>query len=106
MLFYKLHIIPKASEVCTTYNAQVQPEIIADHNDPYRVDWIEGNPKEDVFIGEKVGPFVSDLDDHHGFFFRCLGCLIQRKWDIPSDGHFTLVALTLRIMGKWDNRGC
>ncbi|KIJ55715.1 hypothetical protein M422DRAFT_151102 [Sphaerobolus stellatus SS14] len=48
MLFYKLHIVPKASEICTNFNEQVQPEIIADHNDPYRVDWIEGNPKEDV----------------------------------------------------------
>jgi len=54
MTFYKLQVSPTAGEECNIYNEQVEPEIIADHNDPYRVDWIAGKPKEDVFIGEKA----------------------------------------------------
>ncbi|KAF8587912.1 actin-like ATPase domain-containing protein [Ramaria rubella] len=54
MVFYKLHIVPKATEVCTSYNEQVQPTVIPDHNDPYRVEWIEGDSIEDILVGEKA----------------------------------------------------
>lgn len=54
MLFYKLHVVPKAMETCISYNTQVQPEIIPDHNDPYRVAWIDGTPGSELYFGEKV----------------------------------------------------
>jgi actin-related protein 8 len=55
MLFYKLNIVSKATEICTAFNDQVRAEVIPDHNDPYRVDWIDGEAIDDVLIGEKVG---------------------------------------------------
>ncbi|KAF8519013.1 hypothetical protein BU17DRAFT_76035 [Hysterangium stoloniferum] len=48
MVFYKLQIIPNATEICTSFNEQVQHEIIADHNDPSRIEWIEGNSTNDA----------------------------------------------------------
>ena len=53
MRFYKLRVTPNASNVASTFNDAFKPEIIAEHNDPYRVDWIE-SPLEKYYVGEKV----------------------------------------------------
>lgn len=54
MTFYKLQIVPKAPETCIAFNDSVQAQIIPDHNDPYRVEWIDGDSTDDVLVGEKV----------------------------------------------------
>ena len=55
MTFYKLNIVPKAYEICMLFNQNVKPEVIPDHNDPFRVEWIDGDVTDDVLVGEKVG---------------------------------------------------
>ncbi|KAF8523616.1 hypothetical protein JB92DRAFT_3081847 [Gautieria morchelliformis] len=54
MMFYKLNIVSKATELCTSFNEQVRAEVIPDHNDPYRVEWIDGASIGDVLVGEKA----------------------------------------------------
>lgn len=56
MRFYKLRVTPNAASIASTFNEPFKPEIIAEHNDPYRVDWIDGATDEEVFVGEKVSP--------------------------------------------------
>ncbi|KAF9269156.1 actin-related protein [Marasmius fiardii PR-910] len=53
MHFYKLRVTPNASNIATTFNEQFKPEYIQEHNDPYRVDWINQDD-EDVLVGEKA----------------------------------------------------
>jgi actin-related protein 8 len=52
MRFYKLRVTPHAANVASTFNEQFQPEIIAEHNDPYQLEWIKEGA--DVLVGEKV----------------------------------------------------
>ena len=55
MRFYKLRVTPNAANVASTFNEQFKPEIILDHNDPFRVDWItEPSENGDVLVGERV----------------------------------------------------
>ncbi|KAG8756654.1 actin-like protein arp8 [Ceratobasidium sp. 428] len=61
MKFYKLQVLPNASSEATRFNANYKPTTIADHNDPYRVEWLgsAANPitTEEYFIGEKALTF-------------------------------------------------
>jgi actin-related protein 8 len=43
MRFYKRRIIPNSHELVMGFNGRQQPEAIADHNDPYRVEWTDVN---------------------------------------------------------------
>ncbi|KAJ7247608.1 hypothetical protein B0H12DRAFT_1124689 [Mycena haematopus] len=52
MRFYKLRVTPNAANVASTFNEQFQPEIIAEHNDPYQLEWIKDGA--DVLVGEKA----------------------------------------------------
>ncbi|KAJ7224190.1 hypothetical protein GGX14DRAFT_424627, partial [Mycena pura] len=52
MRFYHLRVTPNADNVASTFNEQFQPEIIAEHNDPYQLEWIKDGP--DVLVGEKA----------------------------------------------------
>ncbi|KAJ7890459.1 hypothetical protein B0H14DRAFT_2336137 [Mycena olivaceomarginata] len=52
MRFYKLRVTPHAANVASTFNEQFQPEIIAEHNDPYQLEWIKEGA--DVLVGEKA----------------------------------------------------
>jgi hypothetical protein len=58
MKFYKLQVLPNGSSDAARFNANFKPSTIADHNDPYRVEWLgtAANPigNEEIFIGEKV----------------------------------------------------
>ncbi|KAJ8079508.1 actin-like protein arp8 [Marasmius tenuissimus] len=51
MRFYKLRVTPNANNIATTFNEQFKPEYIQEHNDPYRVDWINESD-ENVLVGE------------------------------------------------------
>lgn len=58
MKFYKLQVLPNGSSEAARFNARYKPTTIADHNDPYRVEWL-GTPAkpvttEEYFIGEQV----------------------------------------------------
>ncbi|KAF8825768.1 hypothetical protein HHX47_DHR6000233 [Lentinula edodes] len=55
MRFYKLRVTPNAANIASTFNGPFRPEIIAEHNDPYRVDWISSSTDEEVLVGDKVG---------------------------------------------------
>ncbi|QRW03261.1 actin [Ceratobasidium sp. AG-Ba] len=61
MKFYKLQVLPDASSEAARFNANYKPTTIADHNDPYRVEWLgsEANPitTEEYFIGQKALDF-------------------------------------------------
>ncbi|KAJ7043683.1 hypothetical protein C8F04DRAFT_1072950 [Mycena alexandri] len=52
MRFYKLNITPNATNIAKTYNTDYKPEIIAEHNDPYQLEWIKDG--EDVLVGEQA----------------------------------------------------
>ncbi|KAK2463573.1 hypothetical protein APHAL10511_004324 [Amanita phalloides] len=53
MRFYKHRVTPNATSIARTFNEQFKPEIILEHNDPYRVDWLDAC-EENVLIGERA----------------------------------------------------
>lgn len=53
MRFYKLRVTPNATAIASTFNEQFKPEIIAPHNDPFSVEWINES-EEEILVGEKV----------------------------------------------------
>ncbi|KAG6891193.1 hypothetical protein C0995_008445 [Termitomyces sp. Mi166 len=54
MKFYKLRVTNNATVVASTFNEQFKPEIIAEYNDPFRVEWTEKVSDEDVYFGDKA----------------------------------------------------
>jgi len=55
----KMRILPGGPQQCLSYNSQVTPEIIPDHNDPHKIEWTEENEEHDgirnsYFVGQKV----------------------------------------------------
>ncbi|KAG8741308.1 actin-like protein arp8 [Ceratobasidium sp. 414] len=66
MKFYKLQVLPTASAEAARFNVNYKPTTIADHNDPYRVEWLgsAANPitTEEYFIGEKALSFGDPED--------------------------------------------
>ncbi|KAH7101507.1 actin-like ATPase domain-containing protein [Auriculariales sp. MPI-PUGE-AT-0066] len=55
MKFYKLHYSANAAGQCASFNADPtnKPEIIADHNDPHRIDWLTAKDPN-VVVGDNV----------------------------------------------------
>jgi actin-related protein 8 len=55
MRFYKLRVTPNVGNIASTFNAQFEPEIIQEQNDPFRVDWItEPSDSHEILVGDKV----------------------------------------------------
>ncbi|KZV74529.1 actin-like ATPase domain-containing protein [Peniophora sp. CONT] len=54
MEFYKLRVTPDAGSKASAFNAQSQPEIIPDDNDPFHIDFIMDPPGKDTLVGEDV----------------------------------------------------
>ncbi|KAG6886231.1 hypothetical protein C0993_010793 [Termitomyces sp. T159_Od127] len=54
MKFYKLRVTQNATTIASTFNEQFKPEIIAEYNDPLRVEWTEKISNEDVYFGDKA----------------------------------------------------
>ncbi|KAG6810888.1 hypothetical protein H0H92_009918 [Tricholoma furcatifolium] len=54
MKFYKLRVTNNATTIASTFNEQFKPEIIAEYNDPFRVEWTEKISNEDVYFGEQA----------------------------------------------------
>lgn len=62
MRFYKLRVTPNATSIASTFNEQFKPEIIPEHNDPFRVDWIHEPLSDDpCLVGDKVPPFIATV---------------------------------------------
>jgi len=61
MRFYKLRVTPNAASIASTFNEQFVPEIIPEINDPFRIEWIQGNVEEEHLVGEKVTSCRIDL---------------------------------------------
>ncbi|KAF7356541.1 Actin-related protein 8 [Mycena venus] len=53
MRFYKLRVTANAATVASVFNEQFQPEIIAEHNDPYQPEWIKDDATG-VLVGDKA----------------------------------------------------
>lgn len=53
MRFYKLRVTSNAAQIASTFNEQFMPEIILDHNDPYRMEWVT-QPTEEIYVGDAV----------------------------------------------------
>ncbi|KAG5636677.1 hypothetical protein H0H81_007207 [Sphagnurus paluster] len=68
MRFYKLRVTPNATAIASTFNEQFKPEIIAEYNDPFRVEWTENMSSEEAYFGEKA-PFVLQTRKKRGTLF-------------------------------------
>lgn len=53
MRFYKLRVTPNAVQIANSFNERFKPEVIADYNDPFRIDWMYEDV-DDIVVGEKV----------------------------------------------------
>ena len=100
MRFYKLRVTPNATRIASTFNEQFKPEIIAEYNDPYRVEWLDHTCCEDVLIGDQVSE-----DTPH--FLRVLSCHrlcvspIRNKQNILQDGLFMEITSTREIILRY-----
>jgi len=54
MKLAKMRVTPNAHSQVQQYNIQSIPEIIPDHNDPYKIEWTSTENKEKYFVGLKV----------------------------------------------------
>ncbi|KAI0064006.1 actin-like ATPase domain-containing protein [Artomyces pyxidatus] len=54
MRFYKLYVTPGASTKATSFNEQFKPEIIAEENDPFRIQWIQEPTEDPYLVGENA----------------------------------------------------
>lgn len=54
MRFYKRRVLPNSRETASNFNKKQEPEIIPEHNDPYKKEWIDLKeyPEAKVFVGE------------------------------------------------------
>ncbi|CAH6722340.1 actin-like protein Arp8p [[Candida] jaroonii] len=56
MRFYKRRILPNSRETAANYNKRQEPELIPDHNDPHKKDWIDLEDIKDkqFLVGEEA----------------------------------------------------
>jgi actin-related protein len=54
MRLAKMRVTPNAHSQVRQFNIQSIPEIIPDHNDPYKIEWTTANNKEKYFVGLKA----------------------------------------------------
>ncbi|TFL05353.1 hypothetical protein BDV98DRAFT_561901 [Pterulicium gracile] len=88
MRFFKLRPIPRGQTTasCSGYNMRARPEIIPEHNDPFRVVWVDNGEKE-VLVGEKATRITDS---------RKLKYAIRRPWmghDFNTDAYPSRQAL-------------
>ncbi|VDB94262.1 unnamed protein product [Peniophora sp. CBMAI 1063] len=100
MEFYKLRITPDASAKASAFNAQSQPEIIPDENDPFHIDFIHEVPEGKNFL---VGEDALRLADPQKMGFTLRWPIFGNRFntrDYPdkrviSDDLDTIIATTL-----------
>ncbi|KAG9077893.1 actin-like protein arp8, partial [Ceratobasidium sp. 370] len=70
--FYKLQVLPNASSEAARFNANYKPMTIADHNDPYRIEWLgsAANPitTKEYFISEKDLSVILVIPNYYDRF--------------------------------------
>lgn len=56
MRFYKRRVLPNSRETASNFNKRQEPEVIPEHNDPNKVEWIETDEckKRNVFVGDEA----------------------------------------------------
>lgn len=54
MKYFKVRATPNGTNAAATANDIYRPETIAEHNDPFQLDWIDDSSKEEVLIGDQV----------------------------------------------------
>ncbi|OUM66870.1 hypothetical protein PIROE2DRAFT_59126 [Piromyces sp. E2] len=54
MRLAKMRVTPNAHSQVQQYNIQSIPEIIPDHNDPYKIEWTTTDNHEKYFVGLKI----------------------------------------------------
>ncbi|ODV65481.1 actin-related protein [Hyphopichia burtonii NRRL Y-1933] len=57
MRYYKRRMLPNSRETASNFNKKQEPEIIPDHNDPYKKDWIDIKSipaDKKFFVGEEA----------------------------------------------------
>ena len=47
--------VANAQSQVHSFNKAAHPETIADHNDPYKIDWTLVDGDTEYYVGEKVG---------------------------------------------------
>ncbi|CCG22749.1 Arp8 chromatin-remodeling enzyme complex protein [Candida orthopsilosis Co 90-125] len=52
MRYYKRRILPNSRETVANYNRKQEPEVIADHNDPNKKEWITPDPGRTYYTGD------------------------------------------------------
>lgn len=64
MRYYKRRVLPNSRETAANYNKKQEPERIADHNDPYKKEWIniKQHPDCQFFVGEDALNFPVNDD--------------------------------------------
>jgi len=59
MRLAKMRVTPNAHSQVQQYNIQSIPEIIPDHNDPYKIEWTSTENHEKYFVGLKVNIYIN-----------------------------------------------
>ncbi|KAI8806767.1 hypothetical protein BJ742DRAFT_773790 [Cladochytrium replicatum] len=50
----KIRTLPNGATLASSYNSQVRPEVIMDHNDPYKIEWTDGSKCTAAMTGLKA----------------------------------------------------
>eukprot|EP00158_Paraphelidium_tribonemae_P005066 Partr_v1_DN27140_c0_g1_i1_m15979 putative actin-related protein len=68
MKAYKFRSVPNGTQQVQSFNDGSEAETIADHNDPYRVDWLDPSKlKDDAVYGERAFLIPSDCEEFEVF---------------------------------------
>lgn len=100
MRFYKLRVTPNATRIASTFNGQFKPEIIAEYNDPYRVEWLDETCNEDVLIGDQASGHIT-RPFHVSLCNRPCVSQILNNQDILQSGLFIEITSTPEIILRY-----
>lgn len=65
----KRRILPNSRDLVLSYNRRTPPEIIKEHNDPYRVDWTEMTKKSEYFVGHEALRIPDNSNPRYRLFW-------------------------------------
>jgi actin-related protein 8 len=54
MRLHKLRALPQGPQQAAAYNEHVKVEKIPDHNDPYRIEWLDMDKEPNTIVGNRV----------------------------------------------------
>ncbi|CAG8632210.1 16864_t:CDS:10 [Racocetra fulgida] len=97
--------VANAQAQVLSFNKSAHPETIADHNDPYKVDWTVVDENVDYYVGEKVGESfgagisVACIVDI-GAQTSTVAC-VEDGMCIPDSSKFPYTEMDLNRMYDW-----